>query len=70
MSTGDLEEPIGPFDDLEQGWQIIIFERDNYVYVMQGEDPCCTEYPIWFRVPRDCYFTEWMKLIRQFNPSA
>jgi len=57
-----------PYDDLEQGWQIVIFERGEHTYVLQGEEPCCADFFIWFRVPRARYLEEWIRLIRQFNP--
>ena len=66
IPVGDFDEP---YSDLEQGWQIIIFEDENFVYIMEGQEPCCTEFPIWFRVTRDRYYNEWMRLIREFNPA-
>ncbi|BCM92033.1 hypothetical protein IAD21_03912 [Abditibacteriota bacterium] len=66
--------PVGslewPFDDLEQGWQIVICEHKHFVYILEGGDPCCTEFYVWFRVPRQRYYREWMRLIREFNPEA
>ncbi|HMJ65083.1 MAG TPA: hypothetical protein VK615_07010 [Candidatus Binatia bacterium] len=66
--------PLGtydqPFDDCEQSWQIVIFENAGYVYIMQGDDPCCTEFATWFRVERNHYVNEWLRLIRKFNPAA
>lgn len=66
--------PVGnlqlPFDDLEQSWQIVIFEHEDYVYIMQGMEPCCIEFFAWFKVPRTRYFEEWSRVIRQFNPAA
>ena len=37
MNISDI--PMGtisnPFEDLEQGWQMIIFEKRGYVYILQ-----------------------------------
>lgn len=52
-----------PFEDLEQGWQIYIFEEDSFVYVLQGIDPGCTEFPAWFKVNKADYFAAWTAAI-------
>jgi len=61
--------PLGnlsnPFNDLEQSWQILIWEKRNYVYIMQGEEPCCLEFPIWFKVLKEKYLDEWKKIIER-----
>ena len=63
MNINDI--PLGkmenPFYDLEQSWQILIWEKRDYVYVMQGEDPCCIEFSIWFKVNKDKYIGAWEK---------
>ena len=56
-----------PFDDLEQGWQILIWEKDGFVCVMEGNDPLCTEFGSWFRVEKDLYISEWEKQISRFR---
>lgn len=34
------EIPIGsidnPYDDLEQGWQLVIWQKRNYIYIIEG----------------------------------
>ena len=67
IPLGTLNEP---FDDCEQSWEIVIFETGGYVYVMEGDDPCCTEFPVWFRVEHERYVAEWLSVIRKFNPAA
>jgi hypothetical protein len=72
-TTGDI--PIGtiekPYHDSEQGWQTLIFQVGEYVYIMQGGEP--SEEPVvwtsWFRVPLDQYISEWRREIRRFNPA-
>ena len=56
-----------PFDDLEQGWQILIWEHENYVYIMEGEEPQCTEFAVWFRVGKQRYYTQWEALKRSLK---
>lgn len=48
-----------PFDDLEQGWQIYIFEEGSFVYLLEGDDACCTEFRSWFRVRTADYLRAW-----------
>jgi hypothetical protein len=67
--------PIGtpeqPYHDLEQGWQILIFCRGDFAYVVQGYWP--SNQPVvwdtWFRVPLAQYINEWIREIRRFNPA-
>lgn len=69
MCISDI--PLGtlrnPFIDGEQSWQILIWEKRDYVYIMQGDDPCCTEFHIWFRVRKEKYLAEWDKMINNFK---
>ncbi|WP_461202093.1 hypothetical protein [Anoxybacillus sp. TBDG-1] len=64
--------PIGtidrPFFDLEQGWHIIIFEKRDYVYVLEGDEFCSEHNKIhtWYRVPKDVYYEQWKKLLNMF----
>ncbi len=56
-----------PFDDLEQGWQVLIWEHQNYVYIMEGEEPQCTEFAVWFKVGKQRYYTQWEALKRSLK---
>lgn len=64
--------PLGthqqPFDESDEGWRILIFERGGYVYIMQGDEPRAEEFGTWFRVPRDQYLQAWAFLIDAYNP--
>ncbi|MEM7018068.1 MAG: hypothetical protein AAF512_12115, partial [Pseudomonadota bacterium] len=46
-SIGDI--PSGtfqnPYDEFEQGWQIYIFQHEDFIYILEGESPACTEFP-------------------------
>jgi hypothetical protein len=50
-----------PFEDADEGWRIVIFEENAYVYVYENGE--C------FRVPRDAYFDAWETLIARYNPA-
>lgn len=63
--------PIGsvtnPHTDADQGWEILIWEHDGFVYVAQGsadyEHP--HEYERHFCVPKERYLSEWKRLIER-----
>jgi len=65
MTITDI--PIGkisdPFMDLEQGWQIIIFEKRDFVFILQGNEPCCTEFRTWYCVAKEVYITAWKEVL-------
>jgi hypothetical protein len=63
MTEAEAPAVEHPFDDLEQGWQILIFEHDERVFVLEGPEPLCHDFPVWFAVPRDEYFTAWRQVI-------
>ena len=52
-----------PFEDFDEGWRIVIFEEEGYVYVYENEGRG-------FRVPRDAYFGAWEALIARYNPAV
>jgi len=59
IPTGTREEP---FDDVDDGWRIEIFEEDGFVYIRENMDR--------FRVARDAYFAAWEALIARYNPAV
>jgi hypothetical protein len=59
-----------PHDDLEQGWQILIFEKDNFVYIMQGDEPRTKEFSIWYKVTKEKYLEEWRKIVREAKENS
>jgi len=65
VPLGTIGEPV---DDADEDWQIVIFEHGGFVYVLEGAAPHATEFDVWFRVPRDRYITEWVRVIAHFNP--
>lgn len=59
--------PLGtaetPFDDLEQGWQVLIFQDGIYVYILEGDEPGCEEFSSWYKVSLEKYTEEWQKVL-------
>ena len=51
-----------PFHDLEQGWEILIWENGGYVYVAQGRFEA-SDFDQLFRVPAQRYRSEWARLV-------
>ena len=65
VPLGSISEPV---EDADVDWQIVIFERAGFVYVLEGAAPHATSFDVWFRVPRDRYIAEWARVIDEFNP--
>lgn len=61
IPNGTMESP---YLDMDQGWQIVIWQHGNSVYIAQGGDNE-QEFDVWFSVPRELYFDQWSKAIRQ-----
>lgn len=61
------EIPLGttsfPFNDLEQGWEILIWENKGFIFIAENNDPCSKEYSVWFRVDKEMYLQAWQKVI-------
>jgi hypothetical protein len=64
--------PIGtmdiPFQDADENWRIVIFERRGFVYVLEADDPQADDFRRWFRVPSERYLQAWAMLIDVYNP--
>lgn len=67
LARTDFVVPTGscdaPYWDVEQGWDLTIFEKDDFVYVIEGDFDETDSYHSWFKVPADRYFAEWKKAI-------
>lgn len=57
-----------PFEDAGEGWRIVIYEDDGFVYVMESDSPTATDFPRRFRVPRDAYLEAWATVLMHYNP--
>ncbi len=66
MTAPDFTPPLGtteaPFDDVEQGWQILIWERDGHVLVAEADEPG-SRFDRWFRVDVEVYRDAWAAAI-------
>ncbi|WP_163940399.1 hypothetical protein [Paenibacillus sp. SYP-B3998] len=57
-----------PFDDFEEGWQIVIFEKESFVYVLIGSNPSFSRvFHTWFKVDKHEYERAWVTLIEHLN---
>lgn len=56
--------PIGsvdePYEDVDEGWRMAIFEQGGFVYVIENETR--------FRVPTERYLQGWAAIIDAHNP--
>ncbi len=51
------------FEDCEQGWQIVIFQDNDYTYILEGDEPSVESFTTWYKVKKDQYLLEWNKLL-------
>jgi len=66
IPTGTIDQP---FYDIMEGWQIIIFEEKEFIYLLEGgesEEKINTIHT-WYRTPKSLYFKEWKKLIKKYK---
>ncbi|MBK8251090.1 MAG: leucine-rich repeat domain-containing protein [Polyangiaceae bacterium] len=71
MSDADI--PMGtvarPFEEMEHGWRLLIWERRGQVFVMQGGgDP--QRYTTWFAVSKEAYVTAWRNTIAEVRSAG
>lgn len=64
MPIGTLEQP---FSDLEQGWQLYIFQHDDFVYILEGDEPICEQFSRWFKVSADLYTARWQSFLAELK---
>ena len=57
VPLGTMDEP---YEDFDEGWEIAIFEKGGFVYVIENETK--------FRVPTDRYVQAWAAIIDAHNP--
>ena len=59
----DFRIPLD-FWDFEQAWEQAIFEKNEYVYVLESDfDDHASGYHCWFRVRKERYLTEWQSAL-------
>jgi hypothetical protein len=56
------------FDDVEQGWMMLIVEWESVLYILQGDfDHLDLGYNHWFWVQKDVYLSRWESLIELYK---
>lgn len=65
VPLGTIDEP---FEDADDGWRLMLFEHRGLVYVLEGDAPRTSDFPRYFKVPRDRYIASWAALINAYNP--
>ena len=62
IPSGDFN---APYDDLDQGWNILIMEDHEYVYIITGNWEIGEAQRTWFKVERNLYYRQWEKTIQR-----
>ena len=57
-----------PYEDADEGWRIVIFERGGFVHVLEGSAARAEDFALFFRVPRERYLAAWAAVIDAYNP--
>ncbi|GCE26419.1 hypothetical protein KDA_19030 [Dictyobacter alpinus] len=53
-----------PYYDFDQGYKLLVFEDDLFVYVLQGGDWGNDEYHTWFKVDKPRYYERWKNIVQ------
>ncbi|GLW36034.1 hypothetical protein [Actinoplanes regularis] len=66
---GTLQEP---YHDSDQGWNVMIWEMEDHVYVAEGEgewdeDRDSNTYTMWFKVPCALYDRAWGEALKRLQ---
>ena len=72
LQTMKIEEiPLGttekPDNDIEQGWELDIWEKDEFVYVIEGSEPCTNQFEVWYRVRKEDYIKAWEEILALYK---
>lgn len=52
------------YDDVDQGWELLILEDGSYIYILEGDlDHHEEGYYTWFKVEKACYLAQWQTTI-------
>ena len=58
-----------PYQDADEGWRVVIFQRGAQVHVWEGDHPASEHYPRTFRVDAERYWAAWSEVIAEFHPA-
>lgn len=61
IPSGTFSEP---YDDLDQGWNMLVAEDQTFVYVITGNWEIGEGQRTWFKVEKDRYYRQWEKAIQ------
>ena len=77
LLTESFHIPCGdfafPYFELEQGWVLLIAEKENFVYILTGSFEQILEkrgYHTWFKVEKQRYYSQWAKAIDIYQRKA
>ena len=56
-----------PYYNLDQGWHIMLFEDDTYVYILTGnwERRNMGSFETWFKVEKHLYYRQWERVVER-----
>ncbi|MGY5879145.1 MAG: hypothetical protein RTV31_02795 [Candidatus Thorarchaeota archaeon] len=64
IPLGSTEEP---WNDCEQGFELNIWEKDGFVYVVLGDEPCTNKFDVWYRVKKEDYVRAWKEILARYS---
>ncbi len=70
MRRSDFFLPHGSFDapyyTLDQGWNIMLFEDDEHVYILTGNwERNPDSFETWFKVEKKLYYSQWERAVER-----
>jgi len=59
------------YSDLDQGYSVIIFDENDYVYVLYGwtDEDHFNKFGTWFKVKKQIYISQWIALTEKYKNS-
>ncbi len=51
-----------PIRIITQRW-----EKDGFVYVILGDEPCLNKFEVWYRVKKDDYVKAWEEILARYQ---
>ncbi|TFG32145.1 hypothetical protein EU528_04375 [Candidatus Thorarchaeota archaeon] len=64
IPLGTMEKP---WNDIEQGFELDIWEKDGFVYVILGDEPCTNKFEVWYRVRKGDYVQAWKDILARYQ---
>ena len=58
--------PVGtsekPYEAADEGWCVWIWQEEEYIHILEGDDPITTKFPVWFKVDSKLFLKEWNRI--------